>query len=202
MTKNIKIALALVAGSLGAFVALVSSRPDDFHVERSARVDAPADAAFSLVNDFHQWARWSPYEKLDPTMKKTFDGAPSGVGATYAWAGNDKSGEGRMTIVESKPGDHVSIKLEFTKPFAATNTATFTFTPSETGTQVRWAMDGKNGFLGKAIGLVCNMDAMVGKDFEEGLVNLGKAAQVESEKTKQAAQIKPAAGAAPPAATP
>jgi hypothetical protein len=130
---------------------------------------APPQNAFALVNDFHAWAAWSPWEKMDPDMKKTFGGAPSGAGATYAWTGNKQVGEGKMTIEKTSPPSLVGIKLEFFKPFAATNQATFTFTPSGEGTKVTWAMDGENNFVGKAFSMFMDMDKMVGADFEKGL---------------------------------
>lgn len=177
LKRKIAIAgLVIVVGVVGA-VGFVASRPADFHVERSAQIDAPPEIAFSLINDFHQWQKWSPFEKLDPNLKRTFAGPAAGKGAVYAWAGNDQAGEGRMTIEESKPGELVSIKLEFIKPFAATNQATFTLTPSGAGTKVTWSMDGTNGMLGKAMSIFMNMDAMCGSAFEEGLANLNTTSQ-------------------------
>jgi uncharacterized protein YndB with AHSA1/START domain len=158
-------------------VAFIASRPASFTVQRSAEIAAPPEAVFALLNDFHQWNRWSPWEKLDPNMKRSFDGPTSGPGASYAWAGNDQVGEGRMKIVESKPGESVTLDLEFLKPFAAKNRTSFTLAPSGAGTRVTWAMKGENGFLGKAMSLVMDMDALVGKDFETGLANLDQAAR-------------------------
>ena len=132
---------------------------------------------FPLLNDFHQWGRWSPWEKLDPNMKRMFDGPPSGPGASYSWSGNDEVGAGRMKIVDAKPGESVTIELEFPKPYAAKNQTTFTLAPAGSGTQVRWAMKGENGFVGKAMSLVMDMDALVGKDFEKGLANLAVTAK-------------------------
>ena len=135
-----------------------------FHVERSLSMNAPPEAAFAQVNDFHAWHAWSPWEKMDPAMKRTFDGAPAGVGAKYAWVGNKDVGEGRMTIEESSPSK-IAIKLEFLKPFEATNTATFTFTKTPEGSKTTWAMDGNNNFFSKAMSLFMNMDKMIGPDF-------------------------------------
>lgn len=173
MVKKILIAVVAV---LLLFSLFVATRPAHFRVERSAQIDAPSNVVFPLINDFHAWAKWSPYEKLDPGMKKTYSGAPSGRGASYAWSGNDKAGEGRMTITDSKPSELVSIQLEFLKPFAATNQATFRLTPNATGTRVQWSMEGDNGFVAKAFCLVVNMDSLVGKDFEAGLANLNRLA--------------------------
>ena len=127
MLKKVLIGVAAV---VVVFVIVVATRPSTFHVERSVNVSAAPEAAFAQVNDFHAWPNWSPWEKMDTGMKKTFSGAPSGQGSVYAWAGNDKVGEGRMTIEKSDKPSLVSIKLEFLKPFAATNTATFTFAPA------------------------------------------------------------------------
>ena len=156
------------AGVILVLVVVIATRPSEFHVERSIEIAAPPERGYVLVIDFHQWTLWSPYEKRDPEMKRTYDGAASGTGAKYAWQGNKEIGEGRMTIERSDPS-LVSIKLEFIKPFAATNTATFTFTPTGSGTKATWAMDGDCGFLAKAMHLVMDMDKMVGTDFERGL---------------------------------
>ncbi|MET0793073.1 MAG: SRPBCC family protein [Polyangiaceae bacterium] len=171
-----KILTAVLAVLLLASV-LIATRPAHFRVERSAQIHAPSAAVFPLINDFRNWAKWSPYEKLDPGMKKTYGGAPSGRGAEYAWSGNDKAGVGRMTITDSKPSELVSMKLEFLKPFAATNQATFELTPNAAGTEVKWSMEGENGFVAKAFCLVVDMDSLVGKDFETGLSNLNQLAQ-------------------------
>jgi hypothetical protein len=160
-----------VAALLVVLVVVVSLQPSTFHVERSTTIAASPEAAHAQVNDFHAWREWSPWEKLDPGMQRTFDGAPSGVGAKYAWVGKKEVGEGRMTIEKSEPSEIV-IKLEFLKPFEATNTATFTFAKTTEGTKTTWAMDGKNNFVSKAFHLVMDMDKMVGGDFERGLAAL------------------------------
>jgi hypothetical protein len=165
MVRKILIGASVVVVVLAVVIAL---QPATFHVERSVAIAAPPERAFSQVADFRQWATWSPFDKLDPDMKKTYTGAPSGVGAIYAWAGNGKAGEGRMTIEESTP-TKIGIKLEFLKPFEATNRATFSFIPTGSGTKVTWAMDGKNNFMSKAFHLVMDMDKLVGGDFERGL---------------------------------
>ena len=174
MAKKIGIA---VLGLLLVLIVVIALQPAHFHIERSAVVAAPPSAVFEQVNDFHNWPKWSPWEKLDPGMKKTFSGSPAGSGAAYAWAGNDKAGEGKMTITGSKPSEQVDIQLEFIKPFAATNQATFKLTPSGAGTNVQWAMEGNNGFVSKAFALFVDVDKMVGKDFEQGLANLNVAAK-------------------------
>lgn len=165
---------------IGALLAYAATRPSEFRIERSATVSAPPDTVFAVINDLHQWSLWSPFEKYDPNTKKTYEGPRSGPGASYAWNGNDKAGEGRMTILESKPCERVTIKLEFTRPFTATNQVNFVLAPADGGTRVSWIMDGKNNFMMKVMCIFMNMDKMVGKDFEEGLANLGRLSQSEA----------------------
>ncbi len=185
MAKMIGIVvLVLIVGA----IAFISTRPESFRVERSAQIGAPAEVVFAMINDFHQWGQWSPYEKIDPSMTKSFEGPSAGPGASYSWSGTGKAGAGRMTILESRPGELITLKLEFTKPFEATNLTTFTFAASETGTRVSWIMEGKNSLMGKAISAFMDMDAMVGKDFEQGLANLDTVARAETRKLGQAAQ--------------
>jgi len=171
-----------------ALVAFVATRPDTFHVERSATFAAPADVAFGLVNDFHSWSAWSPWEKLDPAMKKSFEGPASGVGAIYRWTGNDQVGEGSMTITAARPAQAVEIQLEFLKPFAAKNDTLFTFKPTGDQTTVTWAMNGNNNFMAKAIHVVMDMDKMIGKDFESGLGTLKTLAEAEARKRAESAK--------------
>jgi uncharacterized protein YndB with AHSA1/START domain len=161
-------------GLLLALVALVATRPAAFHIERSVSIQAPPENAFVHVNDFHAWSAWSPYEKLDPQMERSYSGAPAGTGAAYGWKSESGNvGEGSMTIEKSVKPSEIVIRLEFTKPFAATNTATFSFVPQAGGgTTATWAMDGNNNFVGKAASLVMNMDQLVGSDFERGLAAL------------------------------
>ncbi len=160
-----------------ALVGLVALQPAEFHIERSTRIAAPPASAFAQVNDFHNWDAWSPWAKLDPSMKTEYSGPTSGEGASYSWVGNNEVGEGRMTIVESKPDELVNIKLEFLKPMEATNTAKFAFKPEGDETLVTWSMDGKNTFITKAFHLVMNMDKMIGGQFEQGLAALKAAAE-------------------------
>ncbi|WP_257461823.1 SRPBCC family protein [Archangium lipolyticum] len=193
----IKIGIAVLVLVVGA-IAFISTRPDSFRIERSARISAPPEVVFAMINDFHQWGQWSPYDKLDPNMKRSFEGPTAGPGASYSWNGNDKAGAGRMTILESTPGERVYLKLEFLRPFEATNTTTFTLTKSEAGTQVSWIMEGKNNFMGKAFSAFMDMDALVGKDFEKGLADLDTAARAEALKRGQTAQALAQEAAATP----
>ena len=171
-----KIALALGAIIL-VFLGVVAMQPADFRIERSAVIAASPADLFAQVNDFHNWAAWSPWEKLDPAMKKTHSGAAAGVGAVYDWTGNSDVGTGRMTLIDSKPSDLIRIKLEFVKPFEATNTTEFLFKPEGGGTKVTWNMTGNNNFMSKAFGLFMNMDKMVGGEFEKGLAQLKTVAE-------------------------
>jgi hypothetical protein len=161
--------LILIAIAVIIFVTLVAMRPDDFCVTRSTAVSAAPPAVFAQVNDFHKWEAWSPWAKMDPACKNSFSGAPSGPGAIFSWEGNKKVGAGRMTITESLPKEKILIRLEFFKPFKATNTAEFTFKPQSDQTFVTWTMSGKNNFMGKMFGLIMNCDKMVGGQFEQGL---------------------------------
>ena len=167
----IKIVIALAA-IVVVLVVVIATRPTEFRVQRSATLSAPVPVVFAQVNDFHKWEAWSPYVKRDPAMRKSFEGAPAGVGAIYTWSGNNEVGEGRTTIIESRPGELIRIKLEFARPFASTSTAEFTFKPAGERTVVTWALDGQNGFPAKAMGLVMNMDRMIGDDFEKGLAQI------------------------------
>lgn len=176
-----------VGAALLVLVIVIALQPATFHVERSVLIAAPPAAVSAQVNNFHAWSGWSPWEKRDPSMKRTYDGPPAGVGAKYAWVGNQEVGEGRMTIEQSEPS-RVTVKLEFLKPFAATNTATFSFTPTEAGTQTTWAMDGKNDFVGKAFHLFMDVDKMIGKDFERGLSALKANAEASTQAPSVAAK--------------
>ena len=154
------------------FAGIVALQPSEFRIARTANMRAPAPAVFAQVNDFHKWEAWNPWGKLDPAMKQTYQSAPAGTGAVYTWTGNKEVGEGRMTIIESRPSDLIRINLEFFKPFAATNLAEFTFRPAGDQTAVTWSMTGKNNFMAKAIHLFMNMDKMIGAQFEQGLAQM------------------------------
>ena len=169
MLKKITLFLAAL---LVVFVLVVMTRPADFRITRSATLAAAPLAVFNQVNDFHQWEAWSPWAKLDPAARNTFEGPASGEGAGFKWAGNKDVGVGGMTILESRPGEFIRIRLVFEKPFAATNLSEFTFKPEGSGTLVTWSMSGRNGFLAKAVGLFMDCDKMVGGQFEKGLANL------------------------------
>lgn len=167
---------------LAVFLIYVSMKPNSFRYERSTMIAAPAAVVFAQVNDFHKWQAWNPWGKLDPTTKETFSGAESGLGAGYAWAGNSNVGEGRMTIVESRPNELIQVKLEFVKPFAATNTAEFTFVPQGDQTKATWTMYGEQNFVGKLMGTFINCDKMIGGQFEKGLADMKAVSEAAAKK--------------------
>lgn len=164
--------LALIVIVFVAFCVVVAMQPADLKIMRAATFSAPPAAVFEQVNDFHKWDAWSPWAKIDPTMKVTHSGSPSGTGAAYAWTGTGEAGEGKMTIKESHPTEHIGIDLEFIKPFPANNVIDFTFKPNGDKTDVTWTMTGKKDFVMKAFCLVMDMDKMIGADFEKGLAQL------------------------------
>jgi len=168
LEASIVVIVLLVAAILG----YATTRPNVFQVERSTSVNAGADRIFPLINDFHRWAEWSPFEKLDPTMRKTYGGSEEGVGATYEWEGNSKAGKGRMEITDSTPPSLVKIALEFEKPFPSKNVSEFTLEPAGEQTRVIWAMHGPSPFVAKLMGIFVNMDQMIGRDFEAGLATM------------------------------
>lgn len=190
--------LFVVVAVLAVLAIVVATRPDRYEVSRSVTLAAPAVVAYEQVADFHRWSGWSPWAKLDPGMKEEHGGPVAGTGATYHWLGNDKVGEGRMTITDAQPGARVAVKLEFLKPFESLADTTFSFAPEAGGTKVTWSMAGKLGFVEKAMCLVKSMDAMIGPDFEKGLAALKGVAEAEARKATQA-QVVPAAAAAVPA---
>jgi len=169
MFKKIAIVIAvLIAG----FLIFAATKPDTFRVQRAASIKAPPEKVFAHINDFNRWSAWSPWEKKDPAMKRTFGAVTVGKGATYAWDGNKDVGQGSMEIVESVTPNKVALKLDFVKPFEAHNSVTFTLEPKGDVTSVTWAMEGPTPYFAKIIHVFINMDSMVGKDFEAGLAGL------------------------------
>ena len=174
MFKKILIGLAVL---IGIFVVVVAMQPSEFRVERTATIAAGQADLFAQVNDFHNWDAWSPWAKLDPAAKVTFEGAEAGQGAIMNWAGNDKVGEGKLTIVESRPSDLVRIKADFIEPFAGTSTSQFEFKPEANRTAVTWTRSSEPGFTGKAFCLVMNGKKMMGDDMEKGLAQMRSVAE-------------------------
>lgn len=174
MFKKILIGLAVIIIALLGYAA---TKPDTFRIERSASIKAAPETIFAHLNDFRSWRSWSPWEKLDPALQRTYSGSAIGVGAVYEWKGNSDVGSGRMEIVESSPSAMLNIKLDFIEPFAAHNLTEFRLTPEGEATQITWALEGPNQFLGKVMSIFVNMDEIVGKDFETGLANLKTVAE-------------------------
>jgi uncharacterized protein YndB with AHSA1/START domain len=174
--------LFVVAAAVVLFVVVVALQPSEFRVARSTTISAPPAEVFAQVNDFHNWEAWSPWAKLDPTCKNTFEGAPSGTGAGFTWSGNDQVGEGRMTVTESRPNELIRIKLDFIRPFKSTCTAEFHFKPEGDQMAVTWSMFGENDFLAKAFCLFMNMDKVVGSDFEKGLAQMKAVTEAAAKK--------------------
>jgi hypothetical protein len=178
--------IAIAAGAAIAGVLGVAARkPDTFRIQRTGVIDAPPERIHPLLDDLRRWAEWSPWEKLDPEMKRTFSGAASGRGAAYAWDGNKKAGAGRMEITGSSP-ERVTIQLDFTRPFEAHNITTFTLQPRGGRTEVVWSMDGPQPFMNKVMCVFIDMDKLIGKDFEAGLASLKALAEGQPSPTPAA----------------
>ena len=177
--KVLKKVALVFAALLVIFLIVVALQPADYKITRSATISAPPSAVFAQVNDFHKWEAWSPWAKLDPSVKNTFEGSPAGKGAIFKWVGNDKVGEGQMTVTDSKPDEQILIDLHFIKPFESSCLTEFTFKPDGDKTNVTWTMSGHNGFISKAFCLFMNMDKMVGGDFEKGLASMKTVAEAK-----------------------
>jgi uncharacterized protein YndB with AHSA1/START domain len=184
-----KLFLVLLVAVMG-FLALVALQPSTFEVSRSGSIPAPPAAVFAMVNDFHRWEAWSPWAKLDPNARMTYEGSESGPGAVCRWSGNKEVGEGKMTIVETQPEASIRIRLEFIKPMSGKSDVEFDFEPAADGTQVTWSMNGENNLVAKAMCLFMDMDKRIGGDMARGLANL------------RAAVPAAAPSAAPPTAAP
>jgi polyketide cyclase/dehydrase/lipid transport protein len=169
MLKKILIALVVI---LAALLVVVAVQPSEFRVERTTTIAAPADTVFEQVNNLRKWDAWSPWAKLDPAAKISFEGPEAGQGAAMGWSGNENVGEGKMTIVESKPKDDIKIKVDFTKPFEGSIGSEFGFKANADKTDVTWAMTGHRTFVQKAFCLIMNGDKMMGGDLEKGLSQL------------------------------
>jgi uncharacterized protein YndB with AHSA1/START domain len=177
MLDILAVVAILIAVAIAVVLVLAAGKPNTFSVRRETTVSAPPEKIFSLINDFHQWGAWSPYEGKDPGMKRTYSGAPSGKGAVYAWEGNKNVGSGRMEILEAPAPSKVLIKLDFFTPFEGHNTAEFTMLPRGDETHLSWLMHGPAPFISKLMQVFMSLDKMIGKDFEAGLANLQKLAE-------------------------
>ncbi|TXL80316.1 SRPBCC family protein [Vineibacter terrae] len=172
MLKAIAIIGGVIVVAVAGVLVYAATRPDAFEVQRSASIKAPPEKIFPYLNDFHRFAEWSPYENLDPGMKRTHTGAPSGKGAAYAWVSDAKAGIGRMEIIESTPSSQVMINLDFVKPIEAHNVVAFTLQPAGDATTVTWSMRGRSPYMFKVMSVFMDTDTLVGKDFETGLAAL------------------------------
>ncbi|MBA5866861.1 MAG: polyketide cyclase [Nitrospira sp. CR1.3] len=168
----LKIVAIVIVGLIATVLIYAATKPDTFRIQRSSMINAPPEKVFGLIDDFKNWASWSPWEQKDLAMKKTHSGAPQGKGAVLEWDGNKDVGTGRMEVLESTPASKILVKLDFLKPFEAHNQAEFTLASSAGSTQITWAMYGPQPYMMKVMGLFCSMDKMVGKDFEAGLASL------------------------------
>mgnify|MGYP006323287413 FL=1 len=169
MIKTIATVLALL---IAAILIYAATKPDSFRIARSTTIKAPSEKVFALINDYKQWEAWSPWEKIDPALKRTYSGAASGVGAIYEWSGNKDIGQGRMEIVESTPSTKVSLKLDFITPFEAHNMVDFTLAQQGDTTTITQAMYGPSPYLSKLMTIFFSMEKMVGGKYEEGLANI------------------------------
>jgi uncharacterized protein YndB with AHSA1/START domain len=174
MFEIVAIVAVVLAIAVAIVLILAVTKPDTFSVRRETSVRAPPERIFPLINDFHQWGTWSPYENKDPAMKRTYSGADSGKGAVYAWDGNKNVGSGRMEILEASMPSKIVIKLDFFTPFEGHNTAEFTMLPQGDATSLTWVMHGPARFMSRLMQVFMNLDKMIGKDFEAGLANLKK----------------------------
>jgi len=172
MLKIITVIAVVLGAAIVALLGYAATRPDHFRIARSTLIKAPPEKIYALIEDFQKWPLWSPYEKLDPGMTRTYGGPARGLGATYAWTGNGKAGAGSMEIVEAAAPSRLVARLDFTKPMEAHNTAIFTLTPEGDATRVTWAMEGPSPYLFKVMHLLFNVDKMAGRDFETGLAAL------------------------------
>jgi hypothetical protein len=167
-----EIVIMAVVVLIAAVLIFAATKPDSFGVRRATSIGAAPDKIFPLINDFKHWGSWSPYEKKDPAMKRAFSGAASGKGAVYEWDGNNQVGKGRIEIIDVTPPSRVTIKLDMIKPMEGHNIVDFTLELQGGATQLTWAMRGSCAYMAKLMGLVLNMDKMIGRDFEIGLANL------------------------------
>jgi hypothetical protein len=177
MLKTLAIIAVVVLVVIAGILIYASTKPDSFRVQRMASIKAPPEKIFPLINDLKAWVSWSPYEKKDPAMKRSFGPVTAGKGATYAWEGDRNVGKGHMEIVGTSPPDKVLIKLDFIKPFEAHNTAEFTLEPKGDATLVTWAIYGPSAYITKVMSVFFSMDSMIGRDFEAGLADLKAAAE-------------------------
>jgi hypothetical protein len=196
MWKKILGGIAVV---LAGFLIFVATRPAQYHVERKVAIDAPVEIIYAELEDLRRWAAWSPWDKIDPNLKKTFQGPERGAGQSYTWQGNSEVGKGKMTIEHAEPLKHVSYKLEFIEPMEGRARADMKIAQAGDKNEVTWGIDGENNFVGKLFCVFVDMDKMLGGEFEKGLAQLKVITEAEAEKQRGKAQPAQAAAAeAPP----
>jgi len=176
----LEIVFILVVVAIAVFIVIVARQPNDFRISRTSGLSAPVSAIFPHVNNLQKWDAWSPWAKLDPSATNSFEGPESGIGAKMSWAGNNKVGVGSMTITDSRPDEYIQFRLDFQKPFKATNISEFIFKSDCGQSTVTWNMTGTNNFIGKAMALIMNCDKMVGGQFEQGLASLKTVVEKEA----------------------
>lgn len=172
MMKKLGIAAGVLAALLLGLVGFAMTKPDTYHVERSRTYAASPEAVWALVSDMNQFPSWSPWQKYDPAMKTTIEGAAGAVGHTYSWKGNSDAGSGSMKITAVKPGERIDIALHFLEPFEDQASTAYILAADGDKTRLTWSMDGKNNMMGKIFSVFMDMETMIGKDYEEGLANL------------------------------
>ncbi len=175
-----KLALGLGAIVL-VLVAAVAMQPSSFAIERSAIIEAPADVVYGHIANLRAMDAWSPWSRMDPQTRIRYEGPEAGVGARSSWEG-PQMGQGRLTITAVNPNEEIEMKLEMLAPMQATNRVLFTLAATEEATDVTWRMEGSNGFVGKALAMIMNMDELVGGPFEQGLASLRTVAEADAEK--------------------
>jgi hypothetical protein len=176
MLKTLAIIGVVIVVAIAGILLYAATKPDSFRVQRVVLINAPSDKVFPLINDIKAWTAWSPYEKKDPAMKRTYGAVTAGKGATYAWDGDKNVGQGSIEIVESGPRK-ILLKLDFLKPFEAHNMGEFVLEPKGDSTSVTWAIYGPSPYMSKVIGTFMNIDDLIGRDFEKGLADLKAAAE-------------------------
>jgi hypothetical protein len=178
MFEIIAIVAVVLAIAIAVVLILAATRLDTSSVQRATRVTAPREKIFPLIDDFHQWRLWSPYENKGTAMQRSYSGAASGKGAVYGWDGNSNAGSGLMEILDSSAPASIVIKLDFFKPFEGHNSAEFKMLPQgdaiQGTTRVSWRTA---PFMSKLMQVFMNLDNMIGKEFEVGLAHLKRLAE-------------------------
>ena len=178
--ETVLIILAVLIALILVLIAIASRRPSEMQIARRASNNATPEAVYARVIDFRRWTEWSPWEGADPDLQRTYSGAEIGAGSVYAWSGNRKAGAGRMQITDASAPRSVDIQLDFTKPFKATNHVRIDIARTDRGSDLTWTMTGTNNIASKVMGLMVNMDKMIGADFERGLAKLGTEAEKDN----------------------